>query len=232
MLPIGERLKTVASLVSPCCTVADIGTDHGYVPAFLAMTGKCAHVIASDIAEGPCAAARETLSKYGLQEVMEVRKASGLQGLAAGEAQTVVIAGMGGATILCILAELPDITQTVGTFVLQPMSAVGTLRRWLSDHYFIINEEALCKENGRIYIILKVAHARQKQELSDIEMELGPCVLNERPALWNEYVAEKAKRVRQMLKQMSASETATHSEKYRNMQKLLEQMERLLFEPE
>ena len=108
MLRIGERLQTVASLVPPCHTVADIGTDHGYVPACLALSGQCRRVIASDIAEGPCQAAIETRNKYKLHNEMEIRMAPGLQGLRAGEAETVVIAGMGGATIAGILEESPE----------------------------------------------------------------------------------------------------------------------------
>ena len=225
MFPISERLKTVAAMVPACHTVADIGTDHGYVPAFLIRTGQCVHVIASDIAEGPCAAARETQARYGLQDVMEVRKAPGLQGLKIGEAQAVVIAGMGGATILRILEERPDITDTVETFVLQPMNAANLLRQWLTEHNFAIVEETLCKENDHIYIIMKAVHTAQKQELSEMEQELGPCILKNKPVMWPEYITEKAERCHHLLTQMEHSETAKQSEKYKTTQKLLKQLE-------
>ena len=137
-LPISKRLMAVASLIPECCIVADIGTVHGYVPAYLALSGQCKYVIASDIAEGPCFAAAETRIRYGIQDVMDIRRAPGLQGLSAGEAETVVIAGMGGATILSIMQEDPGLTESVTTFVLQPMNAAGLLRQWLTEHGFAL----------------------------------------------------------------------------------------------
>lgn len=225
MLQISERLKTVASMVPPCHTAADIGTDHGYVPAYLLLTEQCKYVIASDIAEGPCEAARETRDKYGLQQVMDVRTAPGLQGLAANEAEAVVIAGMGGATIAAILDESPDICKTVNAFILQPMNAAGLLRQWLCDHGYRIAEESLCKENGHIYVIIKALHAVEKQTLSLPERELGPCLINEKPALWPEYYREKVTRYRFLLQQMRRSPAAMESEKYKTLKELLGQLE-------
>ena len=159
MLHIGERLNTVASMVPTCHTMADIGTDHGYLPAYLLLTGRCHKVIASDIAEGPCKAAMETRNRYNLHNEMIIRTAPGLQGLLAEEAEAAVIAGMGGTTIVGILNESPEIAASVRTFVLQPMNAENILRQWLVRHGYQIAEEALCKENGRIYIIIKAEQA-------------------------------------------------------------------------
>ena len=228
MLRIGERLQTVASLVPPCHTVADIGTDHGYVPACLALSGRCRHVIASDIAEGPCQAATETRNKYKLHNEMEIRMAPGLNGLRDGEAETVVIAGMGGATIAGILEESPEIAASVTTFVLQPMNAAGLLRRWLTQHGYHIAGEALCKENKHIYSIIKAVHGEGKQELSPLEEEFGPCILEKRPALWQEYIEGKAEHFRRLLRQMAASPAAVNSIKYNNLKKLLAQVDGLI----
>jgi len=227
MVHISERLRLVASMVPECRTAADIGTDHGYVPAYLLETGTCRRVIASDIAEGPCQAARETRDKYSLRDAMDVRRAAGLQGLAAGEAEAVVIAGMGGATIASILEESPGVAGSVRVFVLQPMNAAGLLRRWLAEHGYIIGEEALCRENGHIYVILKALHGEPGQQLTLIEQELGPCLIGKRPPLWTEYLAEKAARCRFLLTQMSFSPAARNSEKYKTVQFLLEQIDAL-----
>lgn len=228
MLRIGERLQTVASMVPACHTMADIGTDHGYVPACLALSGQCRRVIASDIAEGPCQAATETRNKYKLYNEMEVRMAPGLQGLRTGEAETVVIAGMGGATITGILEESPEIAASVTTFVLQPMNAAGLLRRWLTQHGYHIAEEALCKENKHIYSIIKAVHGEGKQDLSPLEEEFGPCILEKRPALWQEYIEGKAEHFRRLLRQMAASPAAVNSIKYNDLKKLLAQVDGLI----
>lgn len=227
MLRIGERLQTVASLVPPCHTVADIGTDHGYVPACLALSGRCRHVIASDIAEGPCQAATETRNKYKLHNEMEIRMAPGLKGLRDGEAETVVIAGVGGATIVGILEESPEIAASVTTFVLQPMNAAGLLRQWLVQHGYIIAEEALCKENKHIYSIIKAVHGEER-DLSPLEEEFGPCILEKKPALWQEYIEGKAEHYRRLLRQMAASPAAVKGAKYNDLKKLLAQVDELI----
>ena len=224
MLTISERLKAVASLVPQSRTVADIGTDHGYVPAYLVLSGRCESAIASDIAEGPCMAAVETRIKYGLHKVIEIRKVSGLQGFAVGEADTVVIAGMGGTTILNILKDSCELAQTIKAFVLQPMNAEGILRRWLTENNFYICDEILCKENGHIYIIMLVCPKAQKQKLSLLEQEIGPCILQKKPDFWKEYINGKAERIYHILQQMENSGKARSSEKFEQLRSLLVQI--------
>ena len=228
MFHIGERLKTVASMVPVCQTMADIGTDHGYVPAYLALSGQCRHAIASDIAEGPCRAAAETRDRYSLFGQMEIRTAPGLKGLRAGEAEAVVIAGMGGATIVSILEEAPEIAATVETFVLQPMNAANLLRRWLVHHGYRIADEALCKENDHIYVIIKAVHAGKNQKLSVMEEELGPCIMDNQPALWKEFIQEKSEHYHRLLRQMEASPAAINSDKYKDMKNMLEKVDALI----
>ena len=230
MLRIGERLNTVTSMVPPCYTVADIGTDHGYVPAYLVLSGKCRRAIASDIAEGPCQAAAETRNRFDLYNEMEVRMAPGLRGLHTGDAETVVIAGMGGTTIMSILEESPEIAASVRTFVLQPMNAANLLRQWLAQHKYAIEEEALCKENNHIYIIIKAVHTEEIRELSPLETELGPCILKSKSAsaLWQEYIQGKADHYRRLLRQMGNSVAAADSDKYKNLKNMLVQVDGLI----
>jgi tRNA (adenine22-N1)-methyltransferase len=208
--------------------MADIGTDHGYLPAYLALSGRCSRVIASDIAEGPCQAAEETRNKYNLHNIMEIRMAPGLQGLCAGEAETIVIAGMGGATIVSILKESPQIAASVKNFVLQPMNAASVLRKWLVQHGYRIAEEALCKENKHIYVIIKAVHSEGRQILSLLEVELGPCILKEKPSLWQEYIKGKAEHFRHLLVQMENSAAAKNSDKYKYLKNLLGQVDGLI----
>lgn len=225
MLSISERLRAVASLVPQSRTVADIGTDHGYLPSYLVLSGRCESAIASDIAEGPCKAAAETRIKYGLQGVMEIRKASGLHGLAVGEADSAVIAGMGGTTILNILKDSYELAQTIKTFVLQPMNAEGILRRWLTENRFCICEETLCKEKEHIYIVMLVRPAENMQALSLLEQEIGPCIIDRKPELLTEYLKGKIENIRHILRQMENSGNARSSNKFENLKLLLAQIE-------
>lgn len=223
----GVRLETVASLVPACKTAADIGTDHGYVPVLLIQSGRCARVVASDIAEGPCTAARETVSRYGMGERIEVRQAPGLSGLQPGEAEAVVIAGMGGSTIRMILEENPAVAAGVHTFILQPMNGQAVLREWLAGHGYCIRDEVLCRERERLYVILVVAWGRQGP-LTDLEKVAGPVILRKASALRRAWLVELERRYGALLRQMEHSREAAAGEKYHSWQSIHTQLEELL----
>ena len=228
MISIGERLMQVVSMVPPCQKMADIGTDHGYVPAWLLAHKVCQAAIASDIAEGPCSAAQETRQRYQLQDRMEIRQAPGLQGLNPGEVQAVVIAGMGGATIRTILEECPEITNTVETFILQPMNAASLVRKWAVANGYRIAEETLCREQGRYYVIIRLAAGQESTVLSDFEAEIGPCILHNKPPLWQEYLRQKAVYFQKVCTQMESSRTGFHSEKYQLLQSYCRRIEEVV----
>ena len=105
----GPRLEAVAALVPPCRTLADVGTDHAYLPVLLLQEGKIEQAIAGDVVPGPCEAARHTVRQFHLENRITVRQGSGLTVLAPGEAETAVMAGMGAETMLQILAEAPEV---------------------------------------------------------------------------------------------------------------------------
>lgn len=119
---IGVRLEAIAALVPQNCVVADIGTDHAYLPVWLMQKGLIKAAIAADIAEGPCKAAQTNIGMYGLKDKIEVRRGSGLTVLKPGEADGAVIAGMGGSTIVQILEESPDVAKTLKFLIVQPMA--------------------------------------------------------------------------------------------------------------
>ena len=119
---IGARLEAIAALVPQNCVVADIGTDHAYLPVWLMQKGLIKAAIAADIAEGPCRAAQTNIGMYGLKDKIEVRRGSGLTVLKPGEADGAVIAGMGGSTIVQILEESPDVAKTLKFLIVQPMA--------------------------------------------------------------------------------------------------------------
>ena len=125
---IGARLEAIAALVPQNCVVADIGTDHAYLPVWLMQKGLIKPAIAADIAEGPCRAAQTNIGMYGVKDKIEVRRGSGLTVLKPGEADGAVIAGMGGSTIVQILEESPEVAKTLKFLIVQPM-AVGVRKR-------------------------------------------------------------------------------------------------------
>ena len=149
MLFLSPRLAAAAGLLDGGKTVADVGTDHAYIPAYLIQSGKCTHVIASDIGGKPLENARQTLRKYGLEEQIELRISDGLCAYSPEEAEEICICGMGGTLIAEILAAAPWILRPGMHLVLQPMTHSEDVRAFLCGHGFLLRREVCVSEGGR-----------------------------------------------------------------------------------
>ena len=186
-MKLKPRLLAIAQMVKKNSIVADIGTDHGYVPAYLIQHQIAQKVIAADINRGPLNSAESTINVYGLEKYIETRLGSGLEVLLPGEVDTVIIAGMGGFLIRDLLIARPDIVQTVTTFILQPMVAQDELRRWLINNSFQIIEERLVKEDHRIYEIMVVQKGHQ-EIFDDLYYDIGIKLLENKDPLLQEFL--------------------------------------------
>lgn len=187
MIQLTPRLAAAASLVPPAVSMADIGTDHAYLPIFLIQSGKIKHAIASDIHEGPAERAKEHIGKNGLTAAVHVRIAPGLLGLMPGEAEGAVIAGMGGLMIRNILEEGADIAETMQWFVLQPQNHGRELRLWLAGHGYAIEKECLAREDRMIYQLLFVRHG-EMAPLTGVQWETGNPRLREKDPLFPSFL--------------------------------------------
>lgn len=184
------RLQAVAELVPQGAKLADIGTDHAYLPVYLLKTGRISYAIASDVREGPVARAKDTIARYGMESGIETRLGSGLTSLRAGEADTVVIAGMGGLLIAGLLEESKELVKTIPLLLLQPMTAMAELREYLSQNGFRVARELLVREEEKIYHIFAVEHGEER--VTDrAELYLGRRLLEERPPLFWDYLAQR-----------------------------------------
>ena len=155
-LELGPRLRAIADRIPPDChTLADIGTDHGYIPVEGLLAGRIRRAIASDAASGPLDRARGTAKRFGVEESVDFRLGDGLTVLKPDEADVTVIAGMGGDNIVGILAAAPW-SREGGLLLLQPMSRAEVLRRWLPEHGYALEAERLAEDKGVIYPILTV----------------------------------------------------------------------------
>lgn len=198
---LDDRLQAVADFVPPASSVADIGTDHGYLAIELFKINSTRRVIAADLNAGPCQAARRTISEAGFSEVIEVRQGDGLAALTPSEVDTVCIAGMGGKLEADILEARPDVTAKLQCLVLQPQNGFEYLRGWLYDHNWHIEDERLSKVDGRVYQIIKAIQG-QKEPLTEAEFILGPVLIKKRPVLFAEHVQnniEQLDKIRQGL---------------------------------
>jgi tRNA (adenine22-N1)-methyltransferase len=184
---LDDRLQAVADFVPLTSSVADIGTDHGYLAIELYKINNQRRVIAADLNAGPCQAARRTISEAGFSDSIEVRQRDGLAAIAPGEVDTVCIAGMGGKLEADILAARPLVMAQLKCVVLQPQNGVEYLRAWLYDHHWHIADESLAKVDGRLYQIIKAVQG-QAEPLTEAELILGPSLIKKRPGLFAEHV--------------------------------------------
>lgn len=134
--------------------MADIGTDHGFLPVYLSENGISPHVVLADASSGSLDKARENCRKEAPDAAFDFRLGNGLEVLSSGEVDVVVIAGMGGILIAEILAADPKKTRSFGRFILQPRNNIGRLRAYLLSHGFVIVKEQLVRERKFICEIL------------------------------------------------------------------------------
>lgn len=150
------RLAAVAELIPPCAAVADVGTDHAYMPVCLVASGRVTRAIASDIRPGPLERARETVCRFGLEGRVELVLCDGLSNIDTRTLDYVIIAGMGGETEAEILEKAAREGNARCPFILQPMSKAPRLRRRLASAGFEVYDWRLAREGSRIYEILAV----------------------------------------------------------------------------
>ncbi len=150
----------MAEKVKPGEIVADVGTDHGYIPVWLIQKGICREVIASDIKEGPLQTAVRTAKNAGVDDKIDFRLCSGLDKYSSYEFDTAIIAGMGGETIISILEAAPWTKSK--KLIIQPQSKLPELRRWLFDNEYKILDAELVYDTGRIYLVWIVVGSREE----------------------------------------------------------------------
>lgn len=166
-LELSPRLRLLAGWVRPGARIADVGTDHAYLPVWLTLHGRVASAIASDLREGPLARARETGRTYGTEGV-DFRLCGGLSGVRPDEADTVIIAGMGGENIAAILSAAPWTADGAHTLLLQPQTRAEDLRLFLSTHGYRITREALVWDRGILYPCMEAGAGQESLTLGQL----------------------------------------------------------------
>lgn len=193
-LALGPRLRAIADQVPPeCRRLADIGTDHGYIPAELLLAGRIDLAVAADIRREPLDHARRTAERWGVQDRVDFRLGDGLAVLSPGEADCVVIAGMGGDAIAAILSAAPWVREDGTCLLLQPMSKAETLRAFLPQGGYRVDGERLAADKGVLYPILTVRGGAMSP--ASPAQAWGGFLLEEDP-LWGLYLQDRLLRLR------------------------------------
>lgn len=203
-MKISNRLKTIADLVT-FDTFADIGTDHGYVPIYLANCGKVTKAIACDLRKDPLQKAVENIRDNKVSHIVETRLGSGFSKVEPNEVQTGLIAGMGGMLITNIIRDDIETVKSLKELILSPHEDVGEVRKFMHEIGFSILDEIMLRDGKRIYTALKCEPNISEKYDTDVEYEYGKILLERREPLLLELLERQEK---QCVKAMGEVEKA------------------------
>ncbi len=214
---LSKRLETVASFVPTGAIVADIGSDHAYLPCYLVHKGIAARAVAGEVVKGPYESAVKQVRTEGLTDKITVRMADGLAAVEeADEITAVTIAGMGGPLIVSILEKHPQALKTVTRLILQPNIHAKAIREWAMANGWAIQDEVILEEDGKIYEVLVLQRGEMK--LNEAQTLLGPKLMETKvPVFIDKWSREIAnwQRVQQAISE--AEKTPENQEKYEQL---------------
>ncbi|MDM5315864.1 tRNA (adenine(22)-N(1))-methyltransferase TrmK [Fictibacillus sp. b24] len=220
---LSKRLERVASYVPQNSILADIGSDHAYLPCFLGLKKVIKKGIAGEITDGPFLSAKEQVTLDGLNDMIEVRKGDGLSVLETGEAEVVTICGMGGSLITSILEKGKEKLGKTERLILQPNIGSKTVRNWLLKQDWVLSEEEILKEDGKIYEILIADRAGNQPYTSNMDAEIlfGPFLLKNQNEAFKEKWTGEVKQWKTILNQMENSQGTASEDKRKEIEKNL-----------
>lgn len=231
-MKLSKRLETIAEMVPETGAdgrVADIGTDHGFVPIWLLTHERAAGALAMDVRKGPLLRAQEHVRQYGLEERIETRLSDGLEKLQPGEAQTVVIAGMGGELMLRILRDGSHVRESIRHWVLSPQSELGLFRHGLEELGLAVVKETMLEEEGKYYTVM-LAEPGQMHYEHEYEYRYGGCLLKDKSLVLREFLEREYRQYRQILTQLEVQQSETAKARLAQMRDELAELEAALGE--
>ena len=226
-LQLQPRLQLLSDMVPTGARLADIGTDHGYLPVWLLQQGRITFAIASDINPDPLDHARQSAQEYGVTGI-DFRLCGGLGSIRPDEVDWIVIAGMGGETIIQILDSAPWTKDGRHTLLLQPMTKTELLRGWLAEHGYCFVRERLVWDKDILYPVIEITGGEQPK-LTAVQCKIG-VALSDDP-LYPEYLAQHIAKLQRAIGGMMQSGSEKNHEKAQEltavMQELQQEKERL-----
>ena len=225
MVKLSNRLLAVASFVTDGNVLADVGTDHGYIPIYLLQEKRIPRAIAMDINAGPLQRAKEHIDLYGLNNYIETRLSDGVAALTPGEVDTVLVAGMGGGLVMHILEEGKEVCRQVKELILQPQSELEHVREYLWSNGYVILEEDMVLEDEKFYPMMRVVY----QNAVDMESaknllfcRYGKHLLEQKHGVLKEYLMREEKLYAGILGNLSQSATSEKTkERIREVEEVL-----------
>jgi len=244
-LKLSKRLTQIMDKIPPGSRLADIGSDHALLPVAAVESGAAIQAIAGEVNQGPYDAALKQVLESGMKDVISVRRGDGLDVLAAGEADVITIAGMGGGLIASILDRGIDKLAGVRRLVLQPNVGEDILRKWLYSHHWVLVEEFILEEDGKIYEVL-VAEPAVATELTNEQvytermigdrvllsrdwlLRMGPWLTQSPNSVFNDKWRSELEKMAHILQSLTRSDLTTAADKAREIQSDIEFIQEVL----
>lgn len=223
-MKLSDRLERIAAKAAEVTEgyVADVGTDHGFVPIRLMEIGNVKHVVAMDIRKGPLSRAAEHVREYQMEDQIETRLSDGLKELKAGEADTVIIAGMGGELMLRILRDGAHMQDSVKHYVLSPQSELSAFRHGLEELGLSIAEEQMLMDEGKYYVILNVTPGTMHYE-REYEYRYGADLIRKQNPALKEFLERELAQGEELLAHLSRMETEGAQKRAESLRQELEE---------
>ncbi len=208
LVQLSERLLAAAGMVTKGNIVADVGCDHAYTSIYLCQAGIAPKVIAMDVNKGPLVGAKANVEEAGLSEQIDIRLSDGLKKLLPGEADTVLLCGMGGLLMIKILSDYPQATASLKELILQPQSEVGEVRMFLHKQGYEITEEHMLKEDGKFYVMMRAVKSEVPQAYeTECDYVYGKLLLEEKNPVLLEYLEREHRLRADVLTALSGQDT-------------------------
>lgn len=231
-MTLSRRLEAICALAPRAECLADVGTDHGYVPIALVSEGKAQRAIAMDVNRGPLDRAKGHIRESGLEDRITTLLSDGLEELRKGQADLILIAGMGGALTERILERGMDLLTGETTLLLQPQSEIPAVRAALAAWGWRIESEDLVLEDGKFYPMM--LFRRGKEDLTDLQKTYGPRLIEARHPVLGLYLDKEKRTLQGILNGLRKAGGTRAEERIREVEKRLErnrQARALLGEP-
>ncbi len=178
-MKLDNRLMAIANLVRKDKILADIGTDHAYLPVYLVEKGIINKAIASDLRVGPLDNAKTTVASYGYENQIELRLSDGLDNFKENEVDEIAVAGMGGLLISQFIERTKWLKNSDIHLILQPMTHIEELRKAMFDNGFIMDKEVVAKDGDKLYIVFSAYYYDDVTAYTDLDLIVGKLPYND-----------------------------------------------------
>lgn len=228
-MKLTDRLLKIASLVSKGKKIADIGTDHGYIPVYLLNKGTIPFAILADVNKGPLENARKEVKYNNLIDKTDLRLGSGIEVLKKGEVDEIIIAGMGGILISELLEANKEVAHSVDKLILQPMQAQEELRKYLLSNGYEIVNEVLVKEDFRVYEIIVTKYTGKNTIIEDeIYFEVSKKLIENNDPLLKEFIDKKIYKYNSIIKKLEGKNGEAVEAKRNDTKAIIEKLNKLI----